>query len=113
VSHLLLDSTNLIYACTVTDTTNDLVRVSETLEVRQAGSIDLGRTELDPLSTPWRRTVMTFGAIDAADAARLSRWKVTGDGITGKNILRTVIVDTAQGTVDVELRFAGTFMLLR
>jgi len=113
VGHLVLGSTNLVYACTVTEQTNDVVRVSGALEVPATGTIDLGRTALDPLTTPLRRTVMLFGAIESSDAQRLEQWKVTGDGITGKNILRSVLVNAGTGQVDVELRFAGSIMLLR
>lgn len=113
VGHLVLGSTNLVYACTVTEQTNDMVRVSGALDVAETGTIDLGRTSLDPLATPLRRTVMLFGSIGTSDAQRLGRWKVTGDGITGKSVLRSVLVNTEKGQVDVELRFAGLIMLLR
>ena len=112
VDHLVLGSTNLVYACTFSGQTNDLVRVNGALEVPETGTIDLVRTPLDPLATPLRRTVMLIGSIRPSDAQRLERWKVTGDGITGRSILRSVLVNEGTGQVDGELRFAGSIMLL-
>ncbi|MDD4019365.1 MAG: hypothetical protein PHV28_15650, partial [Kiritimatiellae bacterium] len=113
IENLVLNSTNLVYACTVAGLTNDLVRVGGSLEVPETGTVDLGRTSEDPLATPFHRTVMTFGTLGSTDAQTLSQWKVTGDGITGKRYVRKVIVDTVNGRVDVDIRYNGTFFFIR
>jgi len=113
IGHLVLNGTNPVYACTVAGQTNDLVRVGGVLEVSSAGTIDLGRTAEDPLATPFRRTVMTFGTLDPTGAQTLSQWKVTGDGIAGKRYVRKVIVDRVNGRVDVDIRYNGTFFFIR
>jgi len=113
IENLILNSTNLVYACTVAGLTNDLVRVGGSLEVPETGTVDLGRTAEDPLATPFHRTVMTFGTLGSTDAQTLAQWKVTGDGITAKRYVRKVIVDTVNGRVDVDIRYNGTLFFIR
>jgi hypothetical protein len=49
------------------------VRITGTLAVTNIGTIALDRTSDDPLTTPYRRTVMTYGALSASDAATLAQ----------------------------------------
>ena len=111
VDNLVLSSTNLVYACTADATTNDLVRITGTLSATNAGTIAFGHTSADPLATPFRRTVMTYGTLDPADALRLSKWKVTGDGVSG-SVQRTVIIDSANKHIDVQIRHVGSLILV-
>lgn len=113
VENLTLNDTNLVYACTVSGQTNDLVHVSNILESSEIGTIDLGRTSEDPLATPFRRTVMTFGALGPSGMQKLSQWKVKGDGIIAKQYVRKVIVDNVNGRVDVDIRYKGTLLFLK
>jgi hypothetical protein len=111
IDNLALGGTNLVYACTTDAATNDLVRVTGTLSATNTGTIALGHTSGNPLTTPFRRTVMTYGTLDAADAQRLAQWRVTGDGVSGST-LRKVIIDTANHRVNVEIRHVGSLLLL-
>ena len=113
IENLVLNSSNLVYACTVAGQTNDLVRVGGVLEVPETGTVDFGRTAENPLDTPFRRTVMTFGTLGPAGAQALSQWKVTGDGITGARYIRKVIVDPVNKRVDVDIRYGGTLFFVR
>ena len=112
VENLFLSGTNVTYACATDDLTNALVRVTGTLAASGSGTIDLGHGPSSPIQTPFRRTVMTFGALAPADADVLRGWSVTGDGISG-SVLRTVIVDEANKRVEVELRRVGMMILVR
>jgi hypothetical protein len=111
IDNLALGGTNLVYACTTDSATNDLVRVTGTLSATNTGTIALGHTSGNPLTTPFRRTVMTYGTLAPADAQRLAQWRVTGDGISG-SVLRKVIIDTANQRVTVEVRHVGALLLL-
>lgn len=111
VENLALDGTNVTYACATDDLTNALLRVTGTLAVTGGGVIALGHTAENPVMTPFRRTVMTYGALDPAGAAALASWAVTGDGVSG-SALRTVIVDDTHKRVEVEIRHVGTLLLV-
>ena len=111
VDNLALSGTNLIYACTADATTNDLVRITGTLSATNTGTIAFGHTPADPLTTPFRRTVMTYGTLDPADALRLTQWHVTGDGLSG-SVRRVVVIDSANKRVNVEIRHVGTLFLV-
>jgi hypothetical protein len=113
IENLALGGTNLVYDCTTDAATNDLVRVTGALSATNAGMIALGHTSADPLTTPFRRTVMTYGTIAPADAQALAGWKVTGDGLDGKSMSRTVVVDEANRRVIVEIKFHGMLILVR
>jgi autotransporter-associated beta strand protein len=111
VENLAFDGTNVTYACATDDLTNALLRVTGTLAVTGGGVIALGHTAENPVTTPFRRTVMTYGALDPADAAVLASWAVTGDGVSG-SARRTVIVDDTHKRVEVEIRHVGTLLLV-
>ena len=111
VDNLALSGTNLVYACTADAATNDLVRITGTLSATNTGTIAFGHTPADPLATPFRRTVMTYGTLDPADALRLTQWKVTGDGLSG-SVRRVVVIDSANKRVNVEIRHVGTLFLV-
>jgi hypothetical protein len=111
VENLVLGGTNLVYACTADAATNDLVRVTGTLSATNSGTIALGHTSENPLTTPFRRTVMTYGTLAPADAQRLAQWRVTGDGLSG-SVLRKVVIDTVNQRVNIELRRVSTLLML-
>lgn len=112
VENLAFDGSNVVYACASDDATNALVRVTGALSVSESGVIDLGHTAADPIDTPFRRTVMTYGALDPADAVVMQSWTVTGDGGSG-SLLRAVIVDDVNKCVKVEVCRVGLVILVK
>lgn len=112
IDTLALAGTNLVYACTSDQATNDLVRVTGTLSVTNSGTIALGHTASDPLPTPFHRTIMTYDTLGDTNTAQvLSSWKVTGDGVSG-SVLRKVVIDVAKKQVDVDIRHVGTLLFV-
>ena len=112
IANLVLDGTNLVYNCSTDDETNDIIHVAGSLSVEETGTIDFGLSSAEAVSTPYRRTVMTYGTLDPADALKIEQWEITGDGANSA-LKRNIIVDTVNKHIDVEIRYVGTVFIVR
>ncbi len=88
--------------------TNDFVTVTGALAVEGPGFFDMGRTEANPIVLPFKTTILSYGTFTNS----FTGWKATHTGLpSGKPI--AAIVTAASGLVKLEIRYAGTLLLVK
>lgn len=87
---------------------NDTVAVTGTLAPEAPGFFDLGRDESDPITLPFRLTLMTYGTFSGS----FHGWKAVNTGLPANTRYATVAT-AANGTVTLEVRYSGTIILVK
>jgi autotransporter-associated beta strand protein len=102
----LATGSTFIFDCA--DTARDRLAVAGNLTINGGGYVDLGRTEANPLETPFEAPAMTFtGSCDTPSGV----WRVRNSG--RPNAFLVANFEVRGNTVYVVVRYSGTLFMLK
>jgi len=86
--------------------TNDFVAVTGALAAEGPGFIDFGRTQANPISTPFNTTILSFGTFSGSFAG----WKAINTGLSAPIAL---VVTAENNLVKINVRYSGTLLIVK